>query len=135
MSYNKNKERHLEVIRLYKIKNKDKILKMKRDYYHNNKEKFKGSYLKYGRKYLIKKRYGINEGEYQVLLDSQNGLCAICRVPQLGKHKFLSVDHNHLTGKVRGLLCNNCNHALGMVKDNPIILQKMINYLDKFNII
>lgn len=75
----------------------------------------------------LKRRYGITAEEYDHLLAMQNGRCHICNdLP--GKHR-LSVDHDHKTGRIRGLLCHNCNHALGKFKDNIIHLFKAIKYL------
>lgn len=66
----------------------------------------------------------------------QNRLCAICGNPETriirGK-SILSVDHNHKTGKVRALLCNNCNQGIGKLKDNIDILKLAIEYLEKHN--
>ena len=73
-------------------------------------------------------KYGITYAEYNLMLRKQHYKCKICKIPE-GK-KALSVDHNHITGKVRGLLCNNCNSLLGYAKDNPIILQLAIDYLE-----
>lgn len=73
------------------------------------------------------KGYGLTPEAYQAIWDVQNGKCRICCLPE-GK-KALVVDHNHETGKVRGLLCAACNVMLGMAKDSPTILLKGIQYL------
>jgi len=76
--------------------------------------------------------YGLRVGQYDELLKSQRGGCAICKkIPSDGK---LCIDHCHETGAVRGLLCNGCNFALGIAKDNPETLRRMAQYLDEFNI-
>lgn len=81
---------------------------------------------------LLRKRYGITLKTYNSLLEKQNGVCAICgRGP--GKRR-LHVDHCHKTGKVRELLCSNCNSALGKVGDNIGLLNKLIEYLGKHEI-
>lgn len=72
-------------------------------------------------------RYGISIEEYRKLLVRQKGLCAACLLPI--NHKKPYIDHNHLTGKVRGLLHANCNSTLGFVKDNPEALENMATYL------
>lgn len=78
----------------------------------------------------IKSRYGITREDYDGMLSSQNYVCAICSKPDnIGW--CLSVDHDHKTGKVRGLLCNSCNHGLGHFRDSPEILIKAANYLGK----
>jgi hypothetical protein len=63
------------------------------------------------------------------MLQQQNGLCAICKKTETGKTSNLCVDHCHKTGKVRGLLCNNCNKGLGLFKDNPEVLLNASAYL------
>lgn len=78
--------------------------------------------------------YGISAEEYEALLASQGGLCAICRQPEVHKTrgggvKNLSVDHDHETGAVRGLLCVRCNAGLGNFKDRIDILNQAIAYL------
>jgi hypothetical protein len=63
------------------------------------------------------------------MLMCQNCGCAICS-EKAPEHKSLCVDHNHKTGKIRGLLCGNCNLMIGLVKDNPTILRHAITYLE-----
>ena len=88
------------------------------------------------RNYHLKRVFGISLEAYNVLSDSQNNLCAICKKTEtrtLG-HKVTSlvVDHNHETGKVRGLLCMFCNTSLGFMKEDIKILNNMINYIKKY---
>lgn len=76
----------------------------------------------------LKKSYGISLEEYAEMLDFQAGVCAIC----LGHDRafaHLAVDHCHATGKIRGLLCNQCNRALGSFKDDPARLRRALIYL------
>ena len=85
-----------------------------------------------------KSKYGISLNDYNDLLIKQNGVCAICFCPETGKGvhkgvKTLAVDHCHGTGKVRGLLCNNCNCLLGYAKDNLKVLAKAIQYIKENN--
>ena len=81
-------------------------------------------------------KYGITQDQYNKMFIEQNGLCKICKKPETfinytsKKIQLLSVDHDHQTGKVRGLLCNSCNNGLGHFKDNPQILLNAANYLD-----
>jgi hypothetical protein len=83
----------------------------------------------YNRKRNLKKLYNITLEEFDEMLKSQDGVCKVCKRPQLGKGDF-HVDHDHETGKIRGLLCHKCNVALGMVQDDIQILKKLINYLE-----
>ena len=82
----------------------------------------------------LQRRYGITQQDYEVMIAEQNNQCAICNTTEPGgRHDrgYFVVDHCHTTGKVRKLLCNNCNTALGLVGDNTHILQSMIEYLQE----
>jgi Recombination endonuclease VII len=79
------------------------------------------------RKHLLKK-YGLSEEMFQGLLISQRGVCAICG-SGASVGRVLLVDHDHQTGKVRGLLCWRCNSALGFFRDDTGILAGAIDYL------
>jgi len=72
----------------------------------------------------IKYRYGLTPDTYAEILTGQNNLCAICKTDS-----DLVIDHDHVTNKVRGFLCNNCNVALGMFKDSVMLLKSGIKYL------
>lgn len=80
----------------------------------------------------IAERYGIGRERYEELLEDQNNRCAICRV-KFGDTRLTGpcVDHCHTSGVVRGLLCQNCNQALGLFKDSPISLFSAISYLTR----
>ncbi len=78
----------------------------------------------------LKGAFGISILEYESILSSQNGVCAICKSASPDRfHKNLSVDHCHKTGVVRGLLCTNCNTGLGRFKDDTKLLEAAITYL------
>ena len=137
MAYNK------EVQKRYNDLHKEEIKKRKKDYYKKNKEKI----LKYKKenkekiKILnqnlhLKNTFGITLEQYNKLLEEHNGVCAICKTKEfikdsIGNVRRLAVDHNHKTGKIRGLLCFNCNQMLGKAKDNKQILINAIEYLTK----
>lgn len=78
---------------------------------------------------LVRVRYGLAAGEYAALKAAQGGTCAICQRAR-GTTKNLSVDHNHQTGEVRGLLCDPCNQMLGHMRDEPASLRRAIAYLE-----
>jgi hypothetical protein len=94
-----------------------------------------GDSVKSQRKYKLKK-YGLTEEMYEKMLAEQDGKCAICRnAPDQNSHpnqRFLSVDHDHTTGRVRGLLCANCNHMIGKCHDDPALLIKAVEYLTRY---
>ena len=81
------------------------------------------------RRYNLKKLFNIDIKQYNDLLKKQNNRCAICGVHQSKLNKQFAVDHEHSTGKVRGLLCIQCNLGIGNFKDSTIILKKAISYL------
>jgi hypothetical protein len=120
---NKNKEKIKLKSKKYCDNNKEKINLKTKEYRMNNKEKSKT--------YILKRRYNITLEEYNKLFNKQNGKCAICGKHQSELKKILSVDHNHETGKIRGLLCYNCNNGLGCFKDNKNILKSAENYLNE----
>ncbi len=77
-------------------------------------------------------KYGITPEEYQVMVEQQDGKCAICqRAPEgngVSRHNLV-VDHEHDTGKVRALLCDFCNRGLGIFRDSPELLEEAAKYL------
>lgn len=95
---------------------------------YTDREKVKSSELKC--------HYGITLNDYSRMLEAQQGVCAICRKPETAKLgsvvRSLAVDHDHDTDEVRGLLCGACNAALGLLKEDPSILQSMIDYISKY---
>lgn len=79
----------------------------------------------------IMNKYKLSEYDLQNMYNNQNGECKICNVKydNVSKHNALYIDHCHITGKVRGLLCGKCNRLLGVWNDNVDILKSAINYL------
>ena len=75
-------------------------------------------------------KYDITVTEYDTMYDNQDGRCKICKGLPNGNRNRLSVDHDHSTGKVRGLLCNTCNTGLGMFRDNSELLIEAASYLN-----
>ena len=73
--------------------------------------------------------YGITLDEYNQMFAEQEGKCLICGRHQSEFKNALGVDHDHVTGEIRGLLCTHCNNALGCVNDNIDLLYKLIEYL------
>jgi len=75
------------------------------------------------------KGYGLTEQAYAEMLNQQGGTCAICKVEPGGKR--LAIDHCHESGKVRGLLCQECNHGLGKFRDSLSLLERAHGYLTR----
>lgn len=91
------------------------------------RRKRQGNDPEYQRQY----RYNLKPGEYDALLLAQGGLCAICRADTPGiRTRSFYVDHDHDTGRVRGLLCHRCNSALGYLNDDSALLAKAVHYLE-----
>jgi hypothetical protein len=103
---------------LYRETHREKIKEYDKLYTHRpDKNKTKDNH------YRLK--YGITLDDYKVLYKNQNGKCVACGIDK----DVLFVDHDHKTGRIRGLLCRDCNFALGHVRDNPSTLEKLIRYL------
>ncbi|HVM27360.1 MAG TPA: endonuclease VII domain-containing protein [Mycobacteriales bacterium] len=79
-----------------------------------------------GRSYRLKARYGITAAQYDAMLTEQGGLCALCR-ERPAEH----VDHDHVFGQVRGLLCSCCNQGLGNFRDDLAHLRAAVDYLER----
>lgn len=78
---------------------------------------------------VLKRMFGITVDEYEAMLKAQGGVCKICEKPQVKSGVRLCVDHCHGTGRIRGLLCDNCNRAIGLMRDDPDLLARAIAYL------
>jgi len=93
------------------------------------KQKTKSYYKPMRKGINMKAKYGLNTEIYNKILIEQNECCAICNVHQSNFKKSLHIDHNHNTNKLRGLLCHNCNIALGLFQDSSELLLKASEYL------
>lgn len=153
--YLRNKERIKERNAARYETKKEEILEKTNTYYHQNKEKRvvwkqknKERLTQYFQEHYrknpdIKKRrnrekrfkeYRITEEQYLHLFEQQGGRCLGCNRHQDELNKKLCVDHCHTTGKVRGLLCTPCNLAVGLVNDDPEVLNNLIKYLESTQI-
>jgi hypothetical protein len=83
----------------------------------------------------LRDSFGLSLDDYNKMLEAQKNVCAICCCSEThmrnGRIKALSVDHNHKTGAIRGLLCSDCNMGIGKLKDDPNVLRSAIRYLEK----
>ena len=79
---------------------------------------------------VLMSRFGLTVDAYDAMVNVQGGVCAICR-EQCASGMRLSVDHDHMTGEVRGLLCKICNVAIGHLKDDPELLRRAAEYLER----
>ena len=138
--YQRNKEKCKTQSRKYKAKNKEKIRESARQYYHKNKEKYKQYKKNYWQQikhkhkdkrkdYKYKWKYGVALADYKNMYILQQGCCAICK-----KHyKVLCIDHCHISGKIRKLLCKRCNTAIGLLYDDAQLLEIAYLYLKEYN--
>lgn len=117
--YLENREVYIEKAKKRYNENKEEMKQYFREYYLKNKDKH--------RKRSLKNRYNISLKEYDKILKEQKYVCKICGCKDTKK---LSVDHNHETGEVRGLLCHSCNTSLGLLKENSLIMIKMVKYIN-----
>lgn len=86
----------------------------------------------YQRRYLLMAKFGITPEQYDAMLASQDGKCAICSSDNPGgRGRYFHVDHDHSTGRIRGLLCHGCNTGIGLLRDDPSILSAALAYLHR----
>lgn len=117
----KNKEKLYAKAKEWRKNNPEKVKALKVRWYKNNKERYKH--------YELKKKFNISIDYYNLLLKKQNNVCAICGGTDT---KNLAVDHDHKTGKVRGLLCHRCNLGLGCFNDDIELIKLSIKYLRSY---
>jgi hypothetical protein len=94
-----------------------------REYRKNNPEKTMDINLK--------SRYGITRKEYLEILNKQNNKCAICGKPRQNHSRNFALDHNHKTGKIRGIVCDGCNYGIGFLENH---IDEYIKYLIKHDV-
>jgi hypothetical protein len=113
-------------------KDKKKILNdknkgMRKQYYSLDSEK-----KPHHKNMELMRAFGISLDDYHKMLVEQNDGCAICgREETVKRNKYLSVDHCHLTNKVRGLLCDRCNRGIGLLGDSPERIRNAARYLER----
>jgi len=124
----------------YREEHREEIRRKKREYLSipENREKNRI----YAREYAKKRpemqrirllaKYGLDEAGYDILLHKQDGKCAICGKEHNGKHNVFAIDHCHKSNVVRSLLCKQCNVGLGNFFDDPEVLRKAAEYLERF---
>jgi len=78
----------------------------------------------------LKRRYNLTGDDYMKMVMAQNGRCILCQIHFSDHTRNLFVDHCHVTGKIRKILCTNCNAALGHLREDPDIIKRSINYLN-----
>lgn len=97
--------------------NREKILNQSREYQAKHPERRRNTRLK--------ARFGMSHEDYTAMYERQNGRCLICKE----EHELLRIDHDHVTKRIRGLLCHHCNSGLGLFRDRQDLLIAAVEYL------
>lgn len=118
--YENNRERVLDTCTRYYQNNKERRKETSRRWVEANQRRVKDAHLR--------RQFGITIEQYEQLLESQNGVCGICKCPP--DKLRLAVDHDHATNEIRGLLCGNCNTAIGLLRESRELFEAAIAYLD-----
>lgn len=121
------REKYLERTRAWRRKNKHKVVAASAKWRDANREHVRRNL----RNYKLRITYGIGIDTYEQMLQSQGGVCAICKGTPKGKINFC-VDHDHATGAVRGLLCGTCNLAIGYLNDSQETFRNALTYLQRY---
>lgn len=132
-----SKEKRRISLKAWKLKNREKLLQQGRASYKRNADKRRAYSRNFYRNNRQKeldrirfRKYGISGDDFRKLLKKQKGKCPICGRSLV---KNPSVDHDHATGEIRGLICNLCNLAIGNAGDSPDRLRAMARYLEEIN--
>ena len=113
-------------------KYREKYKEKRKRYVQSWRERDANHWSKKKREYNLRYSYGLTVEAYDALLQQQKGQCALCGTSESGTRSgVLVVDHDHKTGRVRGLLCKKCNSALGYLRHNVSVLSKAIEYLSR----
>jgi hypothetical protein len=122
--------------RQYRLDHPDEHVAYNKAYWARNREKgaeqsrrWNAAHPDYSRRRHWAKNYNLTPEQYQQILDSQGGVCAICSQVNTYSRYQLSVDHCHDTGRIRGLLCDKCNRGIGLLGDDTALLAQAIKYL------
>ena len=121
------RKKNREKVKAWRKKYPEKYRAVRRAYYHKRMKRDPDV----NRRKQIVRAYGITLEEYDEFLRKQGGGCAICGSTKCPHGYSMPVDHCHITGKVRGVLCDQCNKALGLLGDDVDLLMKAIRYLQK----
>ncbi len=143
------REKAREYYKEYSVKNRERLREKAREYEKNNREQVRASQKRHQltEKYAstrvrlhLARKFKMTVEQYNAMLEAQGGVCKICSLKCGMRRKGrsipvmpLSVDHDHVTGKIRGLLCGKCNSAIGFFRENTGIMEKAIAYLKGFD--
>ena len=115
--------------RAYYAKHRKECLACDKEYNDTHREQrreYRKTYRGRKRELHLLQKYNLTLDGYAALVEKQQGKCAICR----RELKVLCVDHDHQTDRIRGLLCHGCNRAIGLLNDDPNLLDRIVEYLN-----
>lgn len=122
--------------RAYYLANRETLLAKAKAWREANPEKARAYHQRHqgsekAKDTKLRRTFGISLADYVLMLAAQGGVCAICKRPETRKRRaYLAVDHDHETGRVRGLLCSACNAGMGHFDDSPRLLVAAAQYLE-----
>jgi len=103
----------------------------RREYQHKYFRKYYAEHKEQYKNYTNKNRYGFTTEERESLIASKDNKCECCGAKEIDEKRGLFIDHNHQTGKVRGVLCNTCNGAAGLLYDDSDLAYSLFKYLER----
>lgn len=115
--------------KVYEKRHPDKIRAKAKRHYIKHKDKMNEKNREYWVKYGRYRFYGVEPEEFDTMYSEQEGKCRICSIDIPLRGRETHIDHDHVTGKIRGLLCRSCNLGLGFFKDNIELMEKAVEYL------
>ena len=146
--WNKKNETHRKSQqKQYREEHKEYLRERRKKYYRKNRERIRHNQTVYTinnivrlrddrRKRQLSIKYNLSDEEYSKMFSEQGGICAICGNPETANRngivKQLTVDHNHITRQIRGLLCQKCNSAIGYLGEDIEIFRNAISYIEKW---
>ncbi len=137
-SYERHRERRIADAKEYREKNREDVNRKSREYRKSHADVVKlHEKAAHFSLYKVLRRRGLTSEEYHEMVVRQNNACAICKEPETRldpRTKMITrlcIDHCHIVGKARELLCHSCNTGIGKFKENPILLEAAINYIKK----
>jgi hypothetical protein len=137
LEYHANQEERREYAKAYYAAHQEELRKKNKAYrvahqeeLRENAKTYKAAHREQYRNSHLKRRYRITAADFDTLLAAQGGRCAICGTDQAGgRDGVFNVDHDHVSGRVRGLLCRSCNVGIGHLQDNPDLLRAASRYI------
>lgn len=134
--FQKNPEKARAYVAKWHKKNAERLKAYKAKYREDNLERLKANSRKWfddnpgaARSHALRRKYGLTPEAWLEMYEAQGGCCLICQNSFSENRKHIHVDHNHDTAEVRGLLCGNCNKALGLLGEDPNTLARAVKYL------